>query len=545
MRRESPARGRRVELVQQRGEARARDPGTLLKAARGAPRQRSADHRVAARLPRLARDVERIRLAGPGLADHDRDARSVAGQPPHHRGLLGGERGPARDRAFDGTGAGDAGSGVLSVVGVPQDPALELEQLGRRVRPLLGQHAHDPAVAASQDVRPRGPLAHRQHDGAVGAQEAVGEILDVARRHVGAGRQLLAEPLDRLAPRERRAPMRESRRPGEPLGRPLLELGVDRGRPRPVEQTADPLRAQAEAGGALAPLGHELLGRDPVVLAPARVERGDLRRSGARRAAALELGLDVGAAAAERAERLRRHAGDVRDPVADRAPLDAQLARELGAQPSLVEVAGGLGVRVQPAAVERRPAPIRAEREVGDEHVGVQLRVAGARGAMHERRGDQPSPGDAVDARGSAPRDRGLALDVAERVLNRPVVRGADRSAHAVIADAEQHADALGRRERQIEAWHSRRCLAAERHAIRRVLAGQHALQLLAVDLAAQAEQRCAVADPLAGRLGPGEVVVVDAAGHGAGPGDRPVGLLEVVVGVADGDLSDRKHLRL
>ena len=331
----------------------------------------------------------------------------------------------------------------------------------------------------------------------------------------------------------------------EPLGRPLLELGVDRGRPGPVEQTADPLRAQAEAGGALAPLGHELLGRDPVVLAPARVERGDLRRSGARRAAALELRLDVGAAAAERAERFRRHAGDVRDPVADRAPLDAQLARELGAQPSLVEVAGGLGVRVEPAAVERRPAPIGAEREVGDEHVGVQLRVAGARGAMHERRGDQPSPGDAVDARGSAPRDRGLALDVAESVLNRPVVRGADRSAHAVIADAEQHAHALGRRERQIEAWHSRRCLAAERHAIRRVLAGQHAMQLLTVDLAAQAEQRRAVADPLAGRLGPGEVVVVDAAGHGAGPGGRPVGLLEVVVGVADGDLSDREHLRL
>ena len=136
----------------------------------------------------------------------------------------------------------------------------------------------------------------------------------------------------------------------------------------------------------------------------------------------------------------RRHAVDVGDPVAHRSPRHPELASQQRPQPRLVEVAGRLRVRVDPATVERRPAPVGAEHDVGDEHVRVELRIAGARRPMPERRGDQPAPRDHVHAAAAAARHPGRPLDVAERLGDRPIVRVPDRTAQLVVADPEQHA---------------------------------------------------------------------------------------------------------
>src|SRR6266508_1466695 len=65
---------------------------------------------------------------------------------------------------------------------------------------------------------------------------------------------------------------------------------------------------------------------------------GRLLRGGRTAVAPLvELGLDLGAAAREPAQRRRRDAGDLGDALADRAPLDAQPPRQLRQQLGLVQ----------------------------------------------------------------------------------------------------------------------------------------------------------------------------------------------------------------
>ena len=75
------ARSPRVEVAEQRGDARARDARRRARArARRVARPRPRAPGSPAGLPRLARGAERERLARPGLADHDRDAVAVAGR---------------------------------------------------------------------------------------------------------------------------------------------------------------------------------------------------------------------------------------------------------------------------------------------------------------------------------------------------------------------------------------------------------------------------------------------------------------------------------
>ena len=62
-----------------------------------------------------------------------------------------------------------------------------------------------------------------------------------------------------------------------------------------------------------------------------------------------------------------------------------------------VEVAGGLGVQVQPPPIEGPPHAVGALGHVGHEHVGVEVRVPGPAGAVPERGGDQAVDLDLVD----------------------------------------------------------------------------------------------------------------------------------------------------
>jgi hypothetical protein len=77
-----------------------------------------------------------------------------------------------------------------------------------------------------------------------------------------------------------------------------------------------------------------------------------------------------------------------------RRPGDAEGARELVPQGGLVERAGGLLVRVDLVPVQRPPTAVGAAHLVQHERVGVQLRVAGARGAVVEHCCREPVTAD-------------------------------------------------------------------------------------------------------------------------------------------------------
>ena len=67
-----------AEVGEQGVDAGGVDPGAVAQLERGAAGERRADHLVAFGLPCLARGVERVGLAGAGLADDDRDLVAVA-----------------------------------------------------------------------------------------------------------------------------------------------------------------------------------------------------------------------------------------------------------------------------------------------------------------------------------------------------------------------------------------------------------------------------------------------------------------------------------
>lgn len=172
----------------------------------------------------------------------------------------------------------------------------------------------------------------------------------------------------------------------------------------------------------------------------------------------------------------------------------------------------------------------------------MQLRIAGARRPVPERRHHQPVARDRLDPARPAPRHRRLALQIAQRIPHRPIVRVSQHRAQRVIADAEQHADAFRRRERQINARPPRAEHPSERRAGRRMLARQHPIQCDAVDRALEPERAGAGAHPRARGLRPADVVVLDARADSRRTRQRATRVLEVVAGLAGRELSDRQH---
>ena len=77
-------------------------------------------------------------------------------------------------------------------------------------------------------------------------------------------------------------------------------------------------------------------------------------------------------------DHLLGHAGHIRDPVDHLSPVDAQLAAQPMAKMGFVEVAGGFSVRVDQPGVERAPPAIGPLAEVGDQDMGVEMRIARA-----------------------------------------------------------------------------------------------------------------------------------------------------------------------
>ena len=163
---------------------------------------------------------------------------------------------------------------------------------------------------------------------------------------------------------------------------------------------------------------------DAVVLGLAGLERRDPRRSWGVFPVGVELVLDLTAAGREQRAQLGRDAVDLGGAFVDRTPGDAETDGELVTELGLVEVAGSAGLPQQRTAMQRPPHAVIATGQVGDEHMGVELRIPGPTGAVHEPRSDEAVTSDVLDAVAPASGDAGFAFEPAERGVDGPVVRG-------------------------------------------------------------------------------------------------------------------------
>ena len=113
-------------------------------------------------------------------------------------------------------------------------------------------------------------------------------------------------------------------------------------------------------------------------------------------------------------------------------------------------------------------------------------------------------------ASGAAPGAARFTLQVLERTSHCRLVPEPHLPRDVALGDTPQHADALGRAERQIESGHrSGRERSPQRVARRRILGAQQPVQPALVDLAGQPERRGPSPGPLPGRLALARVVVL------------------------------------
>ena len=227
---------------------------------------------------------------------------------------------------------------------------------------------------------------------------------------------------------------------------------------------------------------------------------------------------------------------DLGDPVSDLAPAHAEPAGQLVAQVGLEQVAGGLRVLVDRGVVEPGPAAIRPLGRVGDQDVGVELRIAGTGGAVLEGGGEEAVAADELGATVTAPRPARLPLHVVEGTGQRLALSFADLAGDLGAAERPKQRDGLRRREGEIEAGDraaTTDVTQAERRPGRGVVAGQHRRQLIGIDLALEAEFDGGVTEPVALGLALSGVVVLRAFGD----------LRRVVALLAGAELADRDHL--
>ena len=88
----------------------------------------------------------------------------------------------------------------------------------------------------------------------------------------------------------------------------------------------------------------------------------------------------------------------------------AERVRLLVAHLGLEQEAGGAQRRVDTSAVERAPPAVGPAGGVGDEHVPVELRVAGPAGAVPERGSDEAVTVDMLDTVVAASTEAGVLL---------------------------------------------------------------------------------------------------------------------------------------
>ena len=133
---------------------------------------------------------------------------------------------------------------------------------------------------------------------------------------------------------------------------------------------------------------------------------------------------------------------------------DPEPVTQMGLQPGVVVLGrGDLGL-VQHPSVQRQPPPVPGLHLVADRQMGVQVRVAGTRVAVGERRREQPADRHLPHPGRALPGERDLAFQPAQGVRHRSVMRRLDLRRDRSGGDRPQRADALHRAERQVVPGH-------------------------------------------------------------------------------------------
>jgi hypothetical protein len=167
----------------------------------------------------------------------------------------------------------------------------------------------------------------------------------------------------------------------------------------------------------------------------------------------------------------------------------------------------------------------------------VQLRVAGARSPVAERRSHEAARRHELHAGRTAPDEGRGALEVGERLGHGAIVRSPDRVPDGRLAHAEEHAHGLGRRERQIEGGDTDLAPAcSKRRTVARIHARQHGTQRRGLDRPAQPEASTATTGPAPACLAAAGVVLLGALSDAVDRVDPPLCLIQVVPGLAGGD---------
>ena len=311
-----------------------------------------------------------------------------------------------------------------------------------------------------------------------------------------------------------------------------------------AEQPLDAPVVEAELDRSGPPVRDQLIDRERRALDLPGRQSGGLGRARARRPALGQRRLDLRAPAAERPQHRLRDTDQLGDPVADRQPLQPESPGELRAQDRLVDEARRPRVRVQPPAIQRRPAPVRAAAEVRDQDVGVQLRIPGPRGAMPKRRRHQPAgPARPQPRHGRGGPPPPNARDSRRLRERRGRARRGPRARSSRSPIPNRTLTLFGAenvRSKPATSYRARR--APQRRPIQRIKAGEDAPQRIAVDRARRGRAPRRRADPRAARFSAAGVVLLHAVADAVDRVHAHLALLEVVPGLAGRQLADRKH---
>ncbi len=136
--------------------------------------------------------------------------------------------------------------------------------------------------------------------------------------------------------------------------------------------------------------------------------------------------------------------GQFGDAVLDRSELQPQRLRQALPDLGLIEKACRSSVGVEEASVQGSPAAVAALSQVGDEDVGMELRVKRPRGAMSKAGSDEAGRLNLRLAAGSAPAPSGLFLQVTDGLFDRLFMGLADLFRDLRRAERPEQADRLG-----------------------------------------------------------------------------------------------------
>jgi hypothetical protein len=319
-------------------------------------------------------------------------------------------------------------------------------------------------------------------------------------------------PLDRIAAQEC-GPVFGHPLRAQQLTRQVHQLALGRSlQALTVHNVGELGLAQSLVGDSRTQLQRDVAPIDVVVLGLARIQRRGLGRPRTGVTALGHPSQDLLAPTAVIAQHRPRHPPDLRRQLArrHRLPLDPQPSRQLGPQLGVIQRRSRLQMRVERLAVQRGPAPVRAG-HIGDDYMGMQLRIPSTADPMHVLGADEPFPHQPRRATATATCPTRLGLQVAKRRSHRSAVGRQSLSSYPGITGRVQNRNRFGRAVGHIptrDTDHAR----PQHLAGRRVAPLEQRAQLTAAGRAVEAQRLGATAGPLPRRLAAHRVVVLGAA---------------------------------